>query len=264
MAVFDLPAYLQRVEYSGPGGADDATLKALHFAHATRIPFENLDILLGRPISLELARVQAKLVQERRGGYCFEHNTLFASALRELGFSVTALAARVRHRQRTLLPRTHMCLRVRTHDHDWIADVGFGGEGLLLPVPMTGQPVKQFVWTYRVIEESSGVWVLQSARNESWNDLYAFSLEPQEDVDFELANYYVSTHPQSQFVRALTVQLPAPERRQILRNRELITETANGFETTVIDSEQALLDVLRNNFDLVFPAGTSFRYLVED
>jgi len=257
--MLDLSAYLQRIEYAGDPGADEVTLKALHLAHATRIPFENLDILLGRSIPLDLGCVQTKLVQQRRGGYCFEQNTLFAAVLRKLGFSVTALAARVRQRQTTLLPRTHMCLRVRAGDQDWIADVGFGGEGLLMPVPMTGQPVPQFLWTYRVTEETPGVWVLQSQRDHVWSDLYAFSLEPQEDVDFKLANYYVSTHPESRFVRTLTVQLPTPERRQILRDRELTIDTGNNFETTVVENDEALLDVLRNNFDLDFPRGTTFR-----
>ena len=258
--MLDLSAYLQRIEYTGEPGADEATLRALHLAHATRIPFENLDILLGRPISLELARVQTKLVQQRRGGYCFEQNTLFAAVLRELGFSVTPLAARVRPRPSTLLPRTHMCLRVRVGGQDWIADVGFGGEGLLQPVPMTGEPVRQFLWRYRLMEEAPGVWVLQSERERNWNDLYAFTLEPQEDVDFEVANYYVSTHPDSRFVRALTVQLPTPERRQILRNRELMTDTGNALQTVVVASDEELLEILSTNFDLVFPAGTRFRF----
>ena len=257
--MLDLAAYMQRIEYAGDPGADEATLTALHIAHATHIPFENLDILLGRPISLELARVQSKLVQQRRGGYCFEQNMLFAAVLRKLGFSVTALAARVRQQQTTLLPRTHMCLRVRVKDQDWIADVGFGGEGLLMPVPMTGQSMRQFLWTYRVLKEAPGVWVLQAERDQVWGDLYAFSLEPQEDIDFEVANYYVSTHPQSRFVRTLTVQLPAPERRQILRDRELTIDSGNNFETTVIDNDEDLLDVLRNNFDLDFPRGTMFK-----
>lgn len=261
--MLDLSAYLQRIDYTGSLVANEASLNALHLAHATHIPFENLDILLGMPISIEIERIQYKLVQQRRGGYCFEQNTLFAAALRKLGFPVTALAARVRRRQTAVLPRTHMCLKVRAGGQDWIADVGFGGEGLLAPVPMTGQPVRQFLWTYRVTEESPGAWLLQSAHNDMWHDLYEFSLEPQQAVDFELANYYVSTHPDSPFVRTLTVQLASPEQRQILRNRELTVDTGARTETSLICGAEDLRDVLRNNFHLEFPPGTDFGYLVE-
>ncbi len=259
--MLDVPAYLQRIGYSGERGADAGVLDALHLAHATRIPFENLDVLFGRPISLELDDLQDKLVQRRRGGYCFEQNKLFAAALREFGFPVTALAARVRARQSIVLPRTHMCLLVRASGRDWIADVGFGGEGPLQPVPMSGEPVRQFLWTYRVMEESPGIRVLQIQRDQGWVDLYAFSLEPQEDVDFEMANYYVSTHPKSRFVRTLTVQLPAPERRQILRDRELTTDTGSGMHSVVIGDDGEMLEVLAQKFGLVLSAGTRFGFL---
>lgn len=248
--MLDVTAYLERIGFRGTLAPDHATLQALHLAHVTHIPFENLDILLGRPILLDLGSLQSKLVDQRRGGYCFEHNTLFAAVLREIGFAVTLLAARVRYRQTTLLPRTHMCLQVSIEGMDWIADVGFGGEGFLLPVPMTEQPMQQYRRKYRLIEEAPGLRVLQWACDDSWIDLYAFSLEPQEPVDFEIANYYVSTHPDSVFVRTLTVQLISPERRQVLRNRELTVETATATETEAIDSERTLLEILRSNFGL--------------
>ncbi|UCD67344.1 MAG: arylamine N-acetyltransferase [Betaproteobacteria bacterium] len=120
--MLDVPAYLERIAYQGTLAPDYATLEALHLARATHIPFENLDILLDRPILLDLGSLQSKLVDARRGGYCYEHNALFASVLREIGLSVTPLAARVRHRQATLLPRAHMCLWVRIDDADWIVD----------------------------------------------------------------------------------------------------------------------------------------------
>jgi N-hydroxyarylamine O-acetyltransferase len=258
--MLDLAAYLQRIGYTGELDTDEKTLSALHLAHARSIPFENLDILLGRAVSLELDRVQDKLVQQRRGGYCFEQNTLFAGVLRELGFTVTALAARVRQRQTRPLPRTHMCLLVHAGGQQWIADVGFGGEGLLQPVLLTGAPVQQFQWAYRVLEESPGLHVLQSLRDDRWGDLYAFSLEAQQHADIEMANYYVSTHPDSRFVRTLTVQLPAPDRRQILRNRELTTDAGGTLHSVVITDNEQLLEVLAQNFYLDFPAGTRFRF----
>src|SRR6516225_6723599 len=118
----DLDSYLARVQYAGVLRASAEVLRELHLAHATHIPFENLDILLGRPIRLDLESLQAKLVHGKRGGYCFEQNLLFAAVLERLGFSVTCLAARVRLGTTRLLPRTHMLLKVDVDGGSWLVD----------------------------------------------------------------------------------------------------------------------------------------------
>jgi N-hydroxyarylamine O-acetyltransferase len=221
---FDIGAYLDRIGYSGELVATQGVLEALHLAHATRIPFENLDILLGRAIHLDLESLQTKLVRNRRGGYCFEHNILFGSLLEHIGFRVRRLAARVRVRGPQMLPRTHMTLLVEVDGKRWLADVGFGGEGLLRPVPFdSAQPSVQFHWTYRVVPREES-WILQSLRDGTWIDLYGFGLEAQEQIDYEMANYYTSTHPSSRFVQTLTAQKTTPERRTVLRNRELTVD----------------------------------------
>jgi len=256
----DLSAYLERIGYAGDLSPSRSVLEALHLAHATHIPFENLDILLGLPIRLDLASLQAKLVKGGRGGYCFEQNLLFSAILRELGFSVTNLAARVRYRTTALLPRTHMLLLVEVSGERLIVDVGFGAEGLLLPLPMTpGQEVRHFAWSYRVIEEDE-LWVLQLLRDGAWLDLYAFSLEPQEDVDYEVANHYVSTHPDSRFVHTLSAQQLSPKLRHVLRNRELIEDRGDKRTTRMLADDEEVLDVLRKSFGLAFPPGTRFGY----
>jgi len=255
----DLSAYLQRIEYAGDLRPSVAVLQALHLAHATHIPFENLDILLGRPIRLDLASLEAKLVNGRRGGYCFEQNLLFSAVLRQLGFSVTSLAARVRYRTTAILPRTHMLLLVGVAGEQWLTDVGFGADGLLLPVPMTAsQGVRQFKWSYRVVEEA-GLWVLQSLAERAWMDLYAFSLEPQQAVDYEIANHYVSTHPSSRFVKMLTVQLQSPEVRHILRDDEYVEDRGDTATSRNVPNESELLELLASTFGLRFPADTRFR-----
>ena len=256
----DLEAYLGRIGYSGRVQPVPAVLEAIHLAHATHIPFENLDILLKRPIRLDLASLQAKLVTGGRGGYCFEHNLLFSAVLQRLGFSVTQLAARVLYRSRRKLPRTHILLLVNVDGATWLADVGFGLEGLLLPVPFgSGREARQFAWTYRVTE-TDGEWILQSLRNGSWTDLYSFSLEPQLAVDFEPANHYTSTHPESRFVRTLTVQLPTPDVRSMLRNQELVLDRGGTVTRRVLADDDELLAVLAETFGLRFPAGTRFSY----
>jgi N-hydroxyarylamine O-acetyltransferase len=256
----DLEAYLGRIGYSGRLQPVPAVLEAIHLAHATHIPFENLDILLKRPIRLDLASLQSKLVTGGRGGYCFEQNLLFSAVLQRLGFSVTQLAARVLYRSRRKLPRTHILLRVDVDGATWLADVGFGLEGLLLPVPFgSGREARQFAWTYRAVE-ADGEWILQSLRNDSWMNLYSFTLEPCLAVDFEPANHYTATHPDSRFVRTLTVQLPTPEVRYLLRNRELVLDRGGTVTRRVLADDDELLAVLAEVFGLRFPAGTRFGY----
>lgn len=251
----DLAAYFGRIGYSGRPEATLATLKDLHQAHATRIPFENLDVMLRRPIRLDLASLQEKLVRNRRGGYCFEQNLLFAAVLERLGFSVTLLQARVRFGTQRVLPRTHVALAVEFAGQPWLADLGFGSCGLLEPIPLEPGEFRQFSWVYR-LERESDEWVLRAPVGGIWQDLYAFSLEPQLAVDFEPANHYMSTHPDSRFVRVLTVQHVSPDIRRVLRNTDLITTTATGESIRTISGETELLPLLETEFGLSFPPGT--------
>ncbi|GLH67980.1 arylamine N-acetyltransferase family protein [Geothrix edaphica] len=256
-ADLDLAAYLRRIGFAGALEPGLETLRALHFAHATTIPFENLDIQLGLPIRLDLASLQDKLVRRRRGGYCFEQNTLFLAVLRAAGFEAIPCEARVRLGAPEVLPRTHMLLIARLAGGSWLCDVGFGGEGLLHPVPLDGQAHAQFQNLYRVSGEG-GLCVLQSRREEGWEDLYAFQPEARFPVDFEMANHYTSTHPESRFIRTLTAQLPGPEVRRILRNRayaELRGAEVAGREL----APEEVIPILRDVFGLEVPAGARFR-----
>jgi N-hydroxyarylamine O-acetyltransferase len=258
-ADLDLGAYLRRIGLEGPPRADLAGLRALHLAHATTIPFENLDIQMGHPIRLDLGSLQAKLVHRRRGGYCFEHNTLFLAVLRALGFEIFPCEARVRLGMSGLAPRTHMLLVVKLEGALWLCDVGFGGEGLLHPVAMDGVAHGQFLNTYRVAEERA-LRVLQSFHHGGWEDLYAFQPEARLPVDFELANHYTSTHPESRFMNTLTAQLPGPGLRRLLRNRaytELRGDQVEGRELAV----EEVIPLLRQAFGIELPEGVTFRAL---
>ncbi len=158
-----------------------------------------------------------------------------------------------------VLPRTHMLLRVEIGAESWLADVGFGASGLLRPMRLvSGAVSRQFVWTYRVVEES-GLWILQGLQNDAWQDMYAFTLEPQFPVDYEMANHYTSTHPSSRFVQTLTAQLSTPEARYTLRGREFTVEKGPELRQQTIEDDEALLQVLARPFGLRFPAGTRFR-----
>jgi N-hydroxyarylamine O-acetyltransferase len=254
-AEVDLAAYFARIGYSGRPDASLATLNQLHLAHAVSIPFENLDVMLQRPIRLDLTSLQEKLVRDRRGGYCFEQNLLFAAVLTQLGFSVTLLQARVRFGTQRVIPRTHVALAVEIGGVPWLADLGFGSYGLLEPLPLQAGEFQQFSWPYRLVREADQ-WALRAPVGGIWQDLYVFSLEPQLAVDFEPANHYVSTHPDSRFVRVLTVQRVSPEVRKVLRNTELITTTPAGESSRIISGDDGLLSVLNSEFGLSFPEGT--------
>jgi N-hydroxyarylamine O-acetyltransferase len=254
----DLARYASRIGYTGGFHADLATLRALHLAHATHIPFENIDVLMGRTPALDVESLARKFLDDRRGGYCYEQNTFFAAVLEDCGFLVTRLAARVRWGAPAgaVRPRTHMLLAVEADGETHVADVGFGGDGLLLPIALRpGEPAKQFAWEYRIVAEGD-LFVLQSIRPEGWLDLYSFTLEAQYPVDYQVANWYTSTHPNSVFHNMLRVQLPGPEVRLMLVNRTLTeTRVARSTETAIADDAD-LLRVLEERFGLCFPKET--------
>jgi len=246
----DLDAYLRRIGVADTLGPDLASLEKLHVAHLAAIPFENVDVRLRRPILLDPESLHAKLVARHRGGYCFEQNTLFAGALRELGFEVETLEARVRPRDGTgPYPRTHMTLRVRVDGSDHLADVGFGAFGPLQPVPLDGSTTVQADGEYRVEEESEGVFVLRCRTDEDWHDQYAFTLMPALPVDFQVANHFTSTFPKSPFVNTLTVQRSTASGRHTIRGR-LYSERIAGETTEREITADELIELLAEPFGL--------------
>jgi len=257
---FNLDAYLARLGYDRRLALDAACLADLHEAHLAAIPFENLDILLGLPIRVDLASVQAKLVDGRRGGYCFEHATLFKAALERIGFSCRLLAARVRIRTPpgVIRPRSHFLLEVDTPQGQYLADVGFGGDGPLQPMPLLPELVSHRPGSAHRLRHEGGLWVLEADVGDGWGDLYAFTLEPQHPVDLEVANHFVATHPSSPFRSALTVQRIRRHRRAILRDRLLETRANGQTERHEVGTDEDLLAVLATEFSLVFPPGTRF------
>jgi N-hydroxyarylamine O-acetyltransferase len=255
----DLDAYLTRIGEKAPLAPGLDALASLHRAHCAAIPFENLDLLLGRAIALDLPALEAKIVRARRGGYCFEQNTLFKAALEALGFRVLALAARVRVGTTEVRPRTHMLLRVDLPEGAFLADVGFGGDGPVLPLPLAQGTETWLGRAGHRLRQEGDLWVLQGNDAGDWTDLYAFTLEPHYPVDFEMANHFTSTHPRSPFLLNLVVQRSWPERRASLRNRDLVVREEGASTATTVRDPEHLLEVLDGVFGLAFPAGTRFR-----
>jgi N-hydroxyarylamine O-acetyltransferase len=147
-----------------------------------------------------------------------------------------------------------MLLAVDVGGETLIADVGFGADGLLLPVPLrAASATRQFRWSYRVHDEGAGVHVMQTLAGDGWRDLYAFTLEPQLDADFEMANWYTSTHPQSRFVQMLTAQRLSPERRLALRDLELTEDDGTTLRVRRLAGEDEQRRTLAETFGIALP-----------
>ncbi|ROP37594.1 arylamine N-acetyltransferase family protein [Saccharothrix texasensis] len=249
--LLDLDAYLDRVGFTPDPAADRATtLRGLHRAHLAAISFENADVRDGVPIALDVPSLQDKLVARRRGGYCFEQNLLFAAVLDRLGHEVTGLAGRVLLGRTGDIPRTHAVLRV---DRRWLVDVGFGGGGLLEPLPLVAdQPTRQGDWTFR-LDHADGVWTLRSFQAGAWFPLYDFTEDPRTPADYGILNYYTSTHPASSFVGPLLAQRTDERARHNLKDLELTETRPDGSVVKRILTPEERATVLREEFGLELP-----------
>jgi len=264
--------YLQRVgmtdaNHSVPPPTVE-TLRRLHVAHREAFLFENLSIQGGGSIDVAVDAIERKFLDDGRGGYCFEHNTLFGAALGDVGFDVTALLGRVRRGPREGWCRTHMVLRVIVGGQPWLADVGFGALGLLEPMALSeGATTSQVGLTYALGREN-GLWVLSCSGSpflhrgaeplgldgNATTDLYEFSEDAQTAGDVEVANHYTSTHPGSIFRRTLTIQRTTRVERTLLRSG-MLTRYLGGEVTEHTVGRDELPRVVREVFGVDLPAG---------
>lgn len=257
----DLDAYFARISYTGAREPTLAVLHAIAAHHAVAIPFENLDVLLGRGISLDPAAVERKLVHDRRGGYCFEQNSLLLHVLLALGYRVTPLSARVRwQRPRDFTPpRTHMFLRVDLADEPWLADVGVGSMSLPGAIRFTADLEQATPLEARRIIHDGTRLFHQSWFEEAWHDVYEFTGEEMLPIDRELANWYTSAHPLSHFrIRLVAARVTATGRVALLNGEFTIRPAHGPAVKRELGSPEELLAVLAEHFDLHFPAGTRF------
>jgi Arylamine N-acetyltransferase len=255
----DLAAYFRRIGHDGPAAPTLETLQQLALRHPGRIPFENLDPLLGRPVALDLDSLQRKLVQGGRGGFCYEHNLLFQAVLEAIGFRVTGLAARVwwgRAAEAPAPPRTHMLLRVDLDDGPRLVDVGFGGLTLtgvlrLEPGVVQATPHEPF----RLLVQGDG-YVLQALVAGAWQTLYEFDLQPQQRADYEMACWYLCHHPDSRFVRQLlAARVDGTVRYGLLDRAFSVHRPGQPSERRTLDGADALFEVLETRFGVALDGG---------
>jgi N-hydroxyarylamine O-acetyltransferase len=258
-SALDLDAYLDRIGFDGRPAADLRTLQAIALRHPAAIPFENLDPFLGRPVPLDIRSLARKLVGGRRGGWCFEHNLLLGTALTAIGFEVEGLAARVQWNvpPSVVKPRSHMVLHVSLDRRPYIVDAGFGG--LTLTGPLCLEPhVEQQTPHERVrlVPVGDGLVVEVEIGRGQWNALYRFDLQPQTIADYEVTNWYLSNHPQSQFVTSLMAARVQEDRRYGLRNTELSIHHRDGSsERRTLATAAEIRLALEQLFGVCVPTG---------
>ena len=251
-ANIDIDAYFKRIHWSGGRAPTLATLEGLIEAHIVHVPFENLDVLFGRPIRLDLEGLQDKIVGARRGGYCFEHATLFAAVLEALGFQVT------RHAARVILfgpvgeaKRDHMFMTVTLDGATYVVDPGFGPYAPRFPVPLVEASASRSThWMQR----DGNFWVLHVTREDRQPVAgWATTLEAEGQMDFEVFNHYVATHPKSPFMNWVFLSAVTPEGRVNVMNRNVtFLRGADAPAATQLEDRAALRALLAEHlgFDL--------------
>ena len=272
-APIDLDAYLHRIGHRGDRSPTLPVLAALQLAHVQTIPFENLDVLLGRGISLAPADIEQKLVHGRRGGYCFEQNTLFLHVLQALGYAASPLSARVRvGRPREFTPpRTHVFVLVVLDGERWLCDVGVGALSPTAPLRLDSELeqstpheprrlIRHGAWASGDRRDPSARVFHQVKLGSEWQDVCEFTLEVMPEIDREVANWFTSAHPLSHFKNRLMAARAVPGGRVTILNREFTRrESASGQGVTrVLRDQDELLAVLASEFGIELPAGTRF------
>lgn len=258
-----LDQYFARISYDGPRAASVEVLHALTRAHTEHIPFENLDVLLGRGIDLADDVLFDKLVVRKRGGYCFEHNALFLRVLRTLGFDAKPLSARGRifWPDRSFIPpRTHLLLKVTLDGADWITDVGVGAASLTAAVRVELGVEQETPHDKRRIIREHDRYYHQVLYGDQWTDVYEFTGEEMPAIDRVLANWYTSAHPESHFKDRMIVARAADGgRRYSLVDGVLKQRERNGQATEQpLATPELLLETLASKFGIHLPPGTRF------
>ena len=250
----DVKKYFARIglEYPENPVPDSALLKKLHLAHCTTVPYENLDMLRDIPTSLEEEALFRKIVEEGKGGLCFELNGSFGNLLRALGYKVTDYAARYLRGETTLPMRRHRVMVVEATDGSWLCDVGIGERCQREPIAMTeGLVQEQFGETYKLEKEEFLGWVLWDLHHGVWQKFYSFTEEPQLVADFIAPNFYCEKHPESPFNKVEMFALKTLEGRKTL-DGHVYKEFQNG-EVTVKELTAEELSAAYAEFGLKYP-----------
>lgn len=247
----NVPAYLARIGYAGAVAPTLEVLRAIHRAHLLSVPFENLDISRGRKIVVDQDACVRKIVEEHRGGFCYEMNGAFAALLQAIGFQLTLLSARVARQDASFGPEfDHLTLRVDL-DRPWLADVGFG-ESFIEPLRLLpGIAQKDGSQIYRVSENAGALQLEKWDTDGTWKAQYRFTLQARQIQEFaEMCDYH-QTSPDSSFTRKRLCTRATPEGRITLSDLKLIIARDGKKEERMLASEEEWRTALRQYFDIV-------------
>jgi N-hydroxyarylamine O-acetyltransferase len=249
----NIEAYLNRIDYKGPLAPTAETLRALQVAHLQSVPFENLSIHAGEPIVLDEDALFTKIVDNRRGGFCYEANGLFAGLLRALGFEVAMLAAGVATRDGGFGPEfDHMALMV-TLDQRWLADVGFG-ESFVEPLLLDSREEQvQGSSSFRITEDGRHLILMRRNEGEDWIPQYRFTLQPYTFSDYEEMCRFHQTSPESHFTKNTICSRATEDGRITLSGMRLITTTGpqHTRDERELSSKEEYDRILREQFGVV-------------
>jgi N-hydroxyarylamine O-acetyltransferase len=228
---FDQSAWLRRIGHEGSRAPTLETLRAVVAAHSATISYESIDVLLDRPPRLDMGSLQQKMIAGGRGGYCFEQNMLFRAGLRSLGFTITSLQARVVRGLAIDAPRPalHMVLRVDLPEGAFLADVGFGNLAPTAPLALSPNIEQETPHeTMRFIQMGDEL-TLQSRLADRWEHIYRVVALPRVDAEYEIANWFTASHPDSPYRSNLIAARPGPDRTRItLFNARLNLRSGTG------------------------------------
>ena len=249
----DVQKYFERIGLSSEPTPSPEFLAALQLAHVTTVPYENLDIILGEPLDLSADAVYRKVVENHRGGYCFELNALLAALLRELGFSVRDYLGRFLKGESGIPLRRHRIIGVAFDGVECILDVGLGQSGPRIPLVLAeGLVQEQFGESYRFERDAELGWILLQQRGEEWNRLYSFTTEHQYEVDFVEPSFYCERHPDSPFNKKEIVAIKTIDGRKTVDGRTF--KVFSGENLLSIEenmSDERLFEVLNTEFGIV-------------
>ena len=249
-------SYLQRLGFDAPPAPTLETLRQLQLRHTGAFPFENLTTLSGEPVLIDLPSIEQKILHERRGAYCYELNNLYLALLQELGFDARGISGRVVMGQPegAWTARTHRLSLVTLDGVRYISDVGFGGMVPTAPLLLDTKDEQLTPHESYRIEQHVDGYTLRAQVAGEWRAMYIFDLQRQEDIDYTVGNWYVSTHPESSFAKQLMVARTGEGWRRTLNNGSFaIHRLGHDSERRQVTDVQALLSLLESEFGILVP-----------
>jgi len=249
----DIAAYLDHIQYSGALTPTVDTLYHLHLQHTQSIPFENLSPFTGAEVRLDIASLLEKFTVLKRGGFCYEQNTVFKYVADQIGFNTLGLAARVRLNvpDEVVTPRSHMMLLVEADGEQWLADTGFGGMSLTVPIRFALDEIQTTPHGQYRLTRTHDHYHLEANVKEEWKLLYLFDLTPHYPADYDVYNWYVSRHPSSHFVTSLVAARAGQQGRHALSNTQYsFYPTGAEAEKKQLRSVNDIKETLENKFHI--------------